>query len=269
MALLSGRRGVGVLRATQPTLREPVVAQSAHAVRSALRCTCRLSRNGGLRDRYASDGNWELGAGLRVPCLSRRQPYPTRTHLPSRTLALPRPCCHPRCSPCHCNFSVLSGSPLSASCNVLPTPHRGCLAPKGPPPSDYVQPPSAAGPRLLPSASLEYGPSSLSFHSPEVSAGGAAVVAAHEAALLGMRGLYYNRASRSLLNADSLPTPAHPMVASSASPLSTDTYGSTAAAAAASRAGSACAVNGDVRAAHAAAIVRWSTSSGGWQCCRA
>lgn len=196
VALLSGRRGVGVLRATQPTLREPVVAQSAHAVRSALRCTCRLSRNGGLRD-------------------------------------------------------------------------RGCLAPKGPPPSDYVQPPSAAGPRLLPSASLEYGPSSLSFHSPEVSAGGAAVVAAHEAALLGMRGLYYNRASRSLLNADSLPTPAHPMVASSASPLSTDTYGSTAAAAAASRAGSACAVNGDVRAAHAAAIVRWSTSSGGWQCCRA
>lgn len=196
VGLLSGRRGVGVLRAKQPTLREPAVAQSAHTVRSLLRCTCRLSRNGGLRD-------------------------------------------------------------------------RGCLAPKAPLPSDCVKPPSAAGPRLLPSASLEYGPSGLSFYSPGVSAGGAAVVAAHEPALLGMRGLYYNCAGRSLLNADSLPTRAHPMAASSASPLSTDTYGSTAAAAAASRAGWACAVNGDVRAAHAAAIVRWSTSSGGWQCCRA
>lgn len=134
VGLLSGWRGAGVLRAKQPTLREPAIAQSAHVVRSALRCTCRLSRNGGLRDRYASDGNWELGAGIRVPCLRRRQPYPTCTHLPSRTLALPLPCCHPRFSPCHCHLFVLSGSPLSTSCNVLPTPHRGCLAPKAPPP---------------------------------------------------------------------------------------------------------------------------------------
>lgn len=46
-----------------------------------------------------------------------------------------------------------------------------------------------------------------------VSAGGAAVGAAREPALLGMRGLYYNRAGRSLLHADNLPTPAHPMAA--------------------------------------------------------
>ncbi|KAK1860909.1 hypothetical protein I4F81_003495 [Pyropia yezoensis] len=123
---------------------------------------------------------------------------------------------------------------------------QGMPGAEGPPPSDYVQPPSAAGPRLLPSASLEYGPNGLSFYPPGVSAGGAAVAAAREPALLGMRGLYYNRAGRSLLNADNLPTPAHPMAAWSASPLSTDTYGSTAAAAAASRAGSACALNGDV-----------------------
>lgn len=147
VGLLSGWHGAGVLRAKQPTLREPAIAQSAHVVRSALRCTCRLSRNGGLRDRYASDGNWELGAGIRVPCLRRRQPYPTCTHLPSRTLALPLPCCHPRFSPCHCHLFVLSGSPLSTSCNVLPTPHRGCLAPKAPPPRTTCSlrlPPSAA-----------------------------------------------------------------------------------------------------------------------------
>lgn len=117
---------------------------------------------------------------------------------------------------------------------------------EGPPRSDYVEAPPAAGPQLLPSASLEYGPNGLSFYSPGVSAGGAAVVDTEEPALLGTRGLYYNRAGRSLLNADNLPTPAHPMAVWSAFPLSTDTYGSTAAAAAASRAGSAGAVNGDV-----------------------
>lgn len=51
VGLLSGWRGAGVLRAKQPTLREPAISQSAHVVRSALRCTCRLSRNGGLRNR--------------------------------------------------------------------------------------------------------------------------------------------------------------------------------------------------------------------------